>query len=449
MTGCHTGKEQIVVWSAERSQLDGQRLGNSAWGIQRNHDWIWWGSHWVKSIWNRKFLWVNFCHYCWLWFVIQPSVQSGPISPKTTYGCYYIIIAPLEILNLFYFEALSFLVIVPLLHSSQLLSVVQGSFGGRDRWRAGWWWQSWHHTWWRGCWGSWEYRKTEGNEKVGVLQSVPVERYILHVPGYYARSNVTSFCRDLGTCYKATPHAVPEGFNCTATRPRRNPEVASKKEPRGIVWHCGKDSGSDVVPKSLQSYADLTAMLPSSPCGNYTTGRRLHADQQSLSLWYTLGWQLWMVRDASQAYFAIGGISAAIITAENLVMAEGGPGELGTCLRDLAFHDESFAREIMIYLKRANYNLDSEHTAEAIQAMSKFTNGSSSTKEVLESSFGHLAHIVSKHSTNKSIAYSSVWMYLTASASLKSSGMAQYLCCWKCCIFIVQFFGVVIKLIWE
>ena len=170
-------------------------------------------------------------------------------------------------------------------------------------------------------------------------------------------------------------------------------------------------------------------MLPSSPCGNYTTGRRLHADQQSLSLWYTLGWQLWMVRDASQAYFAIGGISAAIITAENLVMAEGGPGELGTCLRDLAFHDESFAREIMIYLKRANYNLDSEHTAEAIQAMSKFTNGSSSTKEVLESSFGHLAHIVSKHSTNKSIAYSSVWMYLTASASLKSSGMAQYLCC--------------------
>jgi hypothetical protein len=40
-------------------------------------------------------------------------------------------------------------------------------------------------------------------------------------------------------------------------------------------------------------------------------------------------------------------------------------------------------------------------------------------------------------------------MYLTASASLKSSGMAQYLCCWKCCIFIVQFFGVVIKLIWE
>lgn len=158
--------------------------------------------------------------------------------------------------------------------------------------------------------------------------------------------------------------------------------------------------------------------------GNYGWSEMLHRLTLPLGASALLSTEF---KDRKRCMSRLKKLVEAIITAENLVMAEEGPGELGTCLRDLAFHDESFAREIMIYLKRANYSLDSEHTAEAIQAMSKFTNGSSSTKEVLESSFGHLAHIVSKHSTNKSIAYSSVWMYLTASASLKSSGMAQHM----------------------
>lgn len=160
--------------------------------------------------------------------------------------------------------------------------------------------------------------------------------------------------------------------------------------------------------------------------GNYGWSEMLHRLTLPLGASALLSTEF---QDRKRCMSRVKKLVEAILKAENLVMEQEGPGELGTCLRDLAFQDESFAREIMIYLKKANYKLDSEHTAEAIKAMSKFTSGSSSTKEVLETSFGHLAHIVSKHSTNKSIAYSSVWTYLTASASLKSSGMAQNLCC--------------------
>lgn len=46
-------------------------------------------------------------------------------------------------------------------------------------------------------------------------------------------------------------------------------------------------------------------------------------------------------------------------------------------------------------------------------------------QEILESTFGHLAHIVGNNSTNKSLAASAKWMYLTSSPYVKASGMPQ------------------------
>ena len=121
----------------------------------------------------------------------------------------------------------------------------------------------------------------------------------------------------------------------------------------------------------------------------------------------------------------------AIIKAENMVMAAGagGVGELSSCLKDLAFPDETFAREIMVHIKRGNYSLESPHTAQAVAAMKKISSGSSSTKEILESTFGHLAHVVAKNSTNKSMSAHNLWAYLTSSPFIRPSGMPQHLPC--------------------
>ena len=112
----------------------------------------------------------------------------------------------------------------------------------------------------------------------------------------------------------------------------------------------------------------------------------------------------------------------AIFTAENLAEERL---DLSSCLKDLAFQEESFSREIMINLKRSGYKFGQPGTAQVTKAMTKFSGGSSSTKEILESTFGHLAHIVAKNSTNKSMAMSNLWFYLTTSSFVRASGMLQ------------------------
>ena len=114
----------------------------------------------------------------------------------------------------------------------------------------------------------------------------------------------------------------------------------------------------------------------------------------------------------------------AIVTAEDLARDRI---DIASCLQDLAFQDEPFAREIMIYLKRGNYRFSDPNTAEAIKALEKFVSGSSSTKEILESTFGYLAHCVAKNSTNKNMGCHNMWMYLASSAFVASSGMQQHL----------------------
>eukprot|EP00435_Cladocopium_sp_Y103_P045526 s756_g13.t1 len=114
----------------------------------------------------------------------------------------------------------------------------------------------------------------------------------------------------------------------------------------------------------------------------------------------------------------------AIFKAENLIEERL---ELGGCLKDLAFQEETFAREVMINLKRGGYKLGQPATTQVTKAMTKFSGGSSSTKEILESTFGHLAHVVAKNSTNKSMAMTNLWFYLTTSSFVKASGMMQNL----------------------
>ena len=112
----------------------------------------------------------------------------------------------------------------------------------------------------------------------------------------------------------------------------------------------------------------------------------------------------------------------AIFTAENLAEERL---DLSSCLKDLAFQEESFSREIMINLKRSGYKFGQPGTTQVTKAMTKFSGGSSSTKEILEATFGHLAHIVAKNSTNKSMAMSNLWFYLTTSSFVRASGMLQ------------------------
>lgn len=113
---------------------------------------------------------------------------------------------------------------------------------------------------------------------------------------------------------------------------------------------------------------------------------------------------------------------------EAIVKAEERPVVCKECLRDFAFTEEPFPRELMVLVRRGKYgryDMNNEHITEATKALTHFTVGSSSTKEILESTFGHLAHIVGNNSTNKSLAASAKWMYLTSSPYAKASGMPQ------------------------
>ena len=112
----------------------------------------------------------------------------------------------------------------------------------------------------------------------------------------------------------------------------------------------------------------------------------------------------------------------AIIEAEEMVQTNP---SIQPLLTDLAFVEEPFAREIMILLKRSDYSLDSELANELQAAMVKFNSGSSSTKEILESTFAHLSYCVAASNKNKIIAPHLLWLYCTGSPYVEESGMSQ------------------------
>ncbi len=96
-------------------------------------------------------------------------------------------------------------------------------------------------------------------------------------------------------------------------------------------------------------------------------------------------------------------------------------------LRDVAYQEETMAREIMILLLRGNFSLDSPEASEVCEAMRRFNSGTASTKELLESTFAHLSYCVNASNKNKVIAPNLLWMYLTGSPYVKDSGMIQHI----------------------
>ena len=112
----------------------------------------------------------------------------------------------------------------------------------------------------------------------------------------------------------------------------------------------------------------------------------------------------------------------AIAAAEDAVHENA---SLQAVLADLAFPDEAMAREIMCLLLQANFSLDAVETQEVQEAMRKFCSGTSSTKELLESTFAHLSYCVSASNKNKVIAPSLLWLYCSSSPYVKESGLRQ------------------------
>ena len=76
---------------------------------------------------------------------------------------------------------------------------------------------------------------------------------------------------------------------------------------------------------------------------------------------------------------------------------------LQSLLTDLAFQDETLAREMMILIRAGGGDIDAPETQKAKQVMERFLGGSSSTKEILESTFAHLTDKVSRSNKNKRV----------------------------------------------
>lgn len=76
-------------------------------------------------------------------------------------------------------------------------------------------------------------------------------------------------------------------------------------------------------------------------------------------------------------------------------------------------------------LRKGRFNIDSPEISTVRRLMRRFWTSSSSTKEILESTFGHLADMVARSSTNKKMAPNLLWLYCTSCPYVKSSGMKQ------------------------
>eukprot|EP00435_Cladocopium_sp_Y103_P047920 s1957_g14.t1 len=96
-------------------------------------------------------------------------------------------------------------------------------------------------------------------------------------------------------------------------------------------------------------------------------------------------------------------------------------------LEDLAYQQEPFVREIMFLLRKGKFDIDSDEVSTVRKLMLRFCGSSSSTKEILESTFGHLADLVSRSNKNKVVAPHLLWLYTTGSPYVKASGMTQSL----------------------
>lgn len=100
---------------------------------------------------------------------------------------------------------------------------------------------------------------------------------------------------------------------------------------------------------------------------------------------------------------------------------------LASCLRDLGWTEEPLAREFMVRLLRANFELDNQEEYQARRLALRCFLGSCSTKEILESVFADLQDAASRTCKNKKIASHAVWFYASTSKYVNASGMSQLL----------------------
>ena len=115
---------------------------------------------------------------------------------------------------------------------------------------------------------------------------------------------------------------------------------------------------------------------------------------------------------------------SAIVMAEEAAKTKS---QLHGVLTTLAFQEEPFARELMILLKKGRFRNDSDSVQDCKKVMTKFCKGSASTKEILESTFGHLAYCVAASNKNKQVAPHVLWNYTTGSPYIATSGMKQHI----------------------
>ncbi|CAE7232718.1 unnamed protein product [Symbiodinium sp. CCMP2592] len=184
--------------------------------------------------------------------------------------------------------------------------------------------------------------------------------------------------------------------------------------------HCSPCATPDMLPDEME-LAKQAFTFASHLAGNFAWSELLHQFTLPLAAGSLL---LADEEKGQRALRRIGALIDAVVKAEDMMKTKPGLAQL---LQDLAFQEESLAREVMIRLRKAQYKLDHPEAQTVVRLMRSFFGGSSSTKEILESCFGHLADVISRSNKNKRTSKLGTWLYCTSSGFIESSGMKQLL----------------------
>ena len=91
---------------------------------------------------------------------------------------------------------------------------------------------------------------------------------------------------------------------------------------------------------------------------------------------------------------------------------------LGDLLEDLAWQKETLPLELMSMLVQSNYDHDNR---EIKKLLLRLKTGTSTTKELLESTFAHLTSVSHRHNKNRKMNLASKWIYAAACKHHKRS----------------------------
>lgn len=86
---------------------------------------------------------------------------------------------------------------------------------------------------------------------------------------------------------------------------------------------------------------------------------------------------------------------------------------------DLGWHREVLNIEIMAMVRQSNYDTSNR---ELLKLLARLKTGTSTTKELLESTFSHLTDVSARHNKNKKMGAHAKWLYATASPYGKLQG---------------------------